>query len=129
MFLLSFLIGLIPVAHANTPTLTTWGATNAGVSAMWGIISGSIYTNIPADDVVTAVTSGIVNFIFTFIAGAAVLLIMYAGIRMIASRGKEDEFSQGKTIITYALIGLVLSLLARAVVAFLVTAFLPTFLG
>lgn len=128
MYPFSFFSGFIPVAHA-AGNLSQWGSSNGGVSSMWSTIRSSIYTNIPAGDVVMAVTGGLTRFIFSFIAGASVLLVIYAGIRMIASRGKEDEFTQGKTIITYALIGLVLSLFAGAVITFLQTGFLPQFLN
>ncbi len=128
MLFLSIFNGLVPVAHAAPPG-PGWGMNAPGVAAMWSQISSVLYTNMRGNDLVQAVTGGVVNFIFSFIAGASVMLIIYAGIRMIASRGKEDEFTQGKTIITYALIGLVLSLLAGAVVTFLQAGFLPTFLS
>jgi len=122
-------IGLIPVAHAaNNPKLNKWGNAGAGVPDMWKNIGNQVYINIPATDIVHALTGGLVHLIFTFIGSAAALLIMYAGIRMIASRGKEDEFTQGKTIITWAIVGLVLSMLASVIVTFLETGFLPHFL-
>lgn len=133
MHILSLLVGFVSKAYANTPTLTNWGTqgpnANDAVSDMWTIIGKSVYTNIPAQDVVHALTGGIVHLIFTFISGASALLIMYAGIRMIVARGKDDEFTQGKTIITWALVGLVLSLLANVVVTFFQTGFLPGFLN
>jgi hypothetical protein len=129
MQLLPLLTGLVTVAHAqNNPTLNTWGQNAPGVSAMWTTISNSVYTNIPASDIVHALTGGLVSLIFTVISGAAVLLIMYAGIRMIIARGKDDEFTQGKTIITWALIGLALSVLASVIITFFESGFLPTFL-
>ena len=132
MFSLASFIGFfIPAAHAYTPTLPKWGQGAPGVNSMWNSISTTVYTSLPANagqDIVHALTSGIVNLIFTFIAGAAVLLIMYAGIRMVISRGKEDEFTQGKTIIIWAVLGLVLALLGNAVITFFAEGFLPTFL-
>jgi uncharacterized membrane-anchored protein len=127
--LLSALAGFVPSAHANQPALTQWGAGNSGVQSMWTTISNTVYVNIPAQDIVHALTGGIVQLIFTFIGGAAAMLIMYAGIRMIASRGKDDEFTQGKTIITWAVIGLVLAMIANAVISFFAEGFLPTFLN
>lgn len=130
---LSLIIGFVSKAYANTPTLTNWGTqgpnANPGVQSMWNTISGTVHININAQDLVHALTGGIVHLIFTFISGASALLIMYAGIRMIAARGKDDEYSQGKTIITWALVGLVLSLLANVVVTFFQTGFLPEFLN
>lgn len=127
MSFFSTVFGLISVAHANEPTLTKWGQNAAGIGEMWTTIGNQVHVDIPAQDIVHALTGGIVQMIFTFIAGASTLLIMYAGIRMVASRGKEDEYSEGKTIITWALIGLVLSLVARVVVLFFAEGFLPAF--
>lgn len=123
-----YFTGWIPVAHANTPTLNKWGDGAPGVTEMWTTVSETVHVTIGADDIVHALTRGIVSLIFTFIAGASALLIMYAGIRMIASRGKEDEFTQGKTIITWALVGLVLSLISSALITFFAEGFLPEFL-
>jgi hypothetical protein len=124
----SLFAGLISTAHAGNTTLDQWGEGASGISEMWDTIRNTVYVDIPANDVVHALTGGIVNLIFTFIGGASALLIMYAGIRMIASRGKEDEFTQGKTIITWALVGLVSAMVASAVITFFADGFLPEFL-
>jgi hypothetical protein len=128
MRILSSFTGFIPTAQANTPQLPQWGNSNAGVQSMWTTITNTVYVNIPADDVLHALTGGIVQLIFTFIGGASAMLIMYAGIRMIASRGADDEYTQGKTIITWAIVGLILSMIANAVITFFAEGFLPTFL-
>lgn len=120
-------IGWVPAAYANTPTLDKWGASNVAVKSMWDKIRATVYVNIGGQDLVHALTGSLVQVIFTFITGISVLLIMYAGIRMIASRGKEDEFTQGKTIITWALAGLVLSMLAGVIIRFFFEGFLPAF--
>ncbi len=125
--LLTLLIGWIPAAYANTPTLDKWGTRNPAVARMWEMIRSTVYVNIGGQDLVHALTGSLVQLIFTFIVGASTLLIMYAGIRMIASRGKEDEFTQGKTIITWALIGLVLAMLARVIISFFADGFFPAF--
>lgn len=125
MHFFTLFTGFIPSAFANPSSLEEWGKGAPGHTEMWQTIRDAIHVEIPATDIVHALTGGIVQFVFTFIAGASTVLIMYAGIRMIASRGKEDEYSQGKTIITWALIGLVLSLIARVAVAFFVDGFFP----
>lgn len=125
----TILTGFIPFALANQTRLNEFGKDASGHEEMWNEIRQTVHVNITATDIVHALTGGIVQFIFTFIAGASTVLIIYAGVRMIASRGKEDEYSQGKTIITWALIGLVLSLVARAMVTFFQEGFLPAFLN
>jgi hypothetical protein len=125
-FLLT-LIGLLTPGICAAD-LADWGQNNQGVSEMWSIIDGSLYTHVAGGDVVAALTYSAVNFIFPLISASGVVLIMYAGIRMIASQGKEDEFSKGKTIIFYAFIGIILSLIARVAIQFFVQGFLPEFL-
>ncbi len=126
MTFLSHIIGLlIPVAHAD---LDDWGSGGAGVSAMWSQIRSSVFTTVAGGDVVTGITRGIVSFVFPLIAASATILIIYAGIRMIISQGKEDGYTEGKKIIMYALAGLILSLLARSFIQFFVQGFLPEFL-
>ncbi len=108
--------------------LSDWGQNNQGVSQMWQIIDSSLYTQVAGGDVVAALTFSAVNFIFPLISASGVILIMYAGIRMIASQGKDDDFTQGKTIIFYAAVGIILSLIARSAIQFFVQGFLPEFL-
>ncbi len=125
--ILPTLIGLL-TPGVCAADLSDWGQDNPGVSQMWQIIDSSLYTSVAGGDVVAALTYSAVNFIFPLISASGVILIMYAGIRMIASQGKEDDFSQGKNIIFYASVGIILSLIARTAIQFFVQGFLPEFL-
>lgn len=124
---LPVIIGLL-VPRVCGAALEDWGSGNSGVSQMWQSINSVLYTNVAGGDVVAALTYSAVNFIFPLIAASGVILIMYAGIRMIASQGKDDDYTQGKTIIFYAAVGIILSLVARTVIQFFVQGFLPEFL-
>jgi hypothetical protein len=63
--------------------------------------------------VATAVT------ILSYIAGvAAVIMVIVGGIRYITSGGDSNNISSAKNTVIYALIGLVVALLARTIVAF-----------
>jgi H+/Cl- antiporter ClcA len=125
MSFLSFLIGLIvPVAHAGN--LDTWGAENSGVAAMWSMIRSTLYTQ---DDPVAGLSESAIGFVFPLVGACAVLVVLYAGIKMIWGRGKDDSVTKAKDMIFYALMGVVLAVLAATIVGFVSNVFLPTLFG
>lgn len=66
----------------------------------------------------------IVRYILTFLALAAVIVIIIAGIRLILSQGEEEPKEKAKKTIFYAIIGLLVVLFSRIIVA-LITEELP----
>lgn len=58
----------------------------------------------------------IVNAGFIFAAGVAVILIILSGIRLVVSGGDEIKVAQAKKSLTYTIIGLVIILLAFALI-------------
>jgi hypothetical protein len=62
----------------------------------------------------------IVKYILTFVAIIAVAVIVFAGIRFIISAGEEGEKEKAKKMIIYAVIGLLIIMLAQAVVNFVI---------
>jgi len=60
----------------------------------------------------------IINALLVIAAIAAIVFIIIAGFRMIVSGGDEDAFSQGKRGLLYAIIGLIVIILALAIVNF-----------
>lgn len=119
MFLPSLIAGyLIPVAHAQDK----WGNNAPGVSEMWKMISESLFTQA---NPVTAITTNVVAFLFPLIGAAAVILIIYAGIKMITGQGKDDTITQAKTIVLYALVGVILAILSSTIVLYFAQTFLP----
>lgn len=119
MSLLSFAIGiLVPLAHAQDK----WGGNAPGVAEMWSRISESLFTRA---NPVTAITGNVVAFLFPLIGAAAVILIIYAGIRMIMGEGKDEVINQAKTIVLYALVGVILAILSTTIVIYFAQTFLP----
>ncbi len=115
MRLLSLLIG---TAHAAEPV-----GSGPGVDEMWETICSalpycSVGTSAPA-----FFSQRIVNFLFPLIVAAAVCVIIYAGIKMITA--SEEGYGEAKTIMTYAVIGLVLSILTGAIFVFVGGYLLP----
>lgn len=61
------------------------------------------------------------NWILGFVAMIAVLAIVVGGVTYIGSAGDENKATNGKHIITYALLGLVVAGIAYALVNVIVT--------
>lgn len=68
------------------------------------------------------------NFFAMLIAGAAVLAIMYAGIKLMVAGGNDQGKEDAKKIIITALIGLVLAIGAEMLISF-VSDFVQTIPG
>lgn len=60
----------------------------------------------------------ILKKVLEFMALVAVVLIVIAGIRLVISQGDEGEKDKAKKTIIYVIIGLVVIVLARAIVEF-----------
>ena len=56
------------------------------------------------------------NFFLGFLGFVAVVMIIYGGILYVTAAGKEDKTEQGKKIILYSIIGIVIILLSFAIV-------------
>lgn len=62
----------------------------------------------------------VLNTILTFLALFAVVMIVVAGIRYIFSGGEQEATDKAKKTIIYAVVGLLVVLLASAIVSFVV---------
>ncbi|MBU0767013.1 hypothetical protein KKF55_04515 [Patescibacteria group bacterium] len=60
------------------------------------------------------------NFFAIFIAGGAVIAIIYGAIKLIISGGNDQGKEDAKKIITAAVIGLILAIAAEAIILFVV---------
>jgi len=76
--------------------------------------------NLGSGDLKEAIVS-VMKTVLDFIALIAVVMIVVAGIRYIISAGEESEKDKAKKMIIYVVIGLVIILVARAIVTFVVT--------
>lgn len=70
---------------------------------------------------VAEIITAVINFILQFAAALAVLMIVLGGIRYITSAGNEDALKQGRNIVLYAIIGLVIIILSFVIVNFILT--------
>jgi hypothetical protein len=125
MKFLLFLIGQSITTAAAKP-LESWGSSNPGVQQMWQRIRGTLFTR---SDPVYSTVGIVINFVYPLIGAAAMLVIIYAGIRIITAQGKEDVISNAKSMIMYALIGVVLGVISSTVIAYFANFFFPSLLG
>ena len=77
--------------------------TTAGVTEDWGMICllNTIYT--------------VTNWIFYIMTLIAVLMIVFGGFTYITAAGDPAKAGKGKTILTYAIIGLAIALVAKLI--------------
>ncbi|HRJ06798.1 MAG TPA: pilin [Candidatus Saccharibacteria bacterium] len=66
----------------------------------------------------------IINVLLFVIGAAAVIMIVIGGIRYVLSNGDSAQINGAKNTILYAVIGLVVALLAYAIVNFVITQFI-----
>lgn len=74
--------------------------------------------NMPSD--LTVVVKNISNTALTIIIAVSVVMLIYGGFRYIVSGGDSKKVTDAKNTILYAIIGLVISFLAYAIVNFVV---------
>ncbi len=78
--------------------------------------------NIPNTDP-TIVWQNILNTTYFFAGVVAVFVIIYAGMRYILARGKEENIVKAKNTIIYAISGLIVILLAFVITNFILGSF------
>lgn len=68
-----------------------------------------------------AVTS-IINYLLLFLGLLLLVIIIYAGFLIINSNGDDEALSKGRTIIMYALVGVIIIVLSYTIVSFITDA-------
>ncbi|OYX42854.1 hypothetical protein B7Y94_02845 [Candidatus Saccharibacteria bacterium 32-49-12] len=107
LILISALLALTPlVASAATPDL--WGACEAGDTSP---ICQS------QDEEVSDFVTPVINFMLALVGVLAVVMIIVGGIKYITSAGDTSKVTAAKNTILYAVIGLVVAILAYAIVS------------
>lgn len=76
-----------------------------------------------AENDVSDLISTISNTMFFLLGAICVIMIIYGGFRYITSNGDASRVKSAKDIVLYAVIGLIVALLAYAIVQFVLTQF------
>lgn len=84
-----------------------------GVNAIGGGDSASLETNLET----------IVNILLFILGAIAVIMIVIGGIRYVTSNGESAAITSAKNTILYSVIGLIVAIMAYAIVNFVIKAF------
>ncbi len=106
--------GLVPTVFASS--IEQLGSGTPGIDAMWGMIKSVFPHTDKGSGGLTFILLQVTNIMLQLIAGAAVLVMIYAGIRMVI--GNDEGLGEAKKVIMYCIIGLIGALCADAVVLY-----------
>ncbi len=90
----------------------------ASASASATISGASYSTGIPKVNAGSSQLNVILQIAFGIIGAIAVLIIIIAGFRFVLSEGKPDNAARARETIIYAIVGLIVSISAEVIVAF-----------
>jgi hypothetical protein len=77
-------------------------------------------SGLPTSSATAGTVKAVLDVVLTITGSIALLMITIGGFRYIISRGDPSATAQAKDTILYALVGLVVSILAYAIVGFVV---------
>ena len=83
------------------------------------LVDGGSGSNQNLPDIITT----IINVMLFIAAALAVIMIIYGGIRYITAHGDEKQVKVAKDTIVYSVAGLIIAILAYALVAFIFNSF------
>jgi len=114
---------IVPGGSLNSPTSTDpTGITAGGEPVMTLTLPGATMTTTDAGQ---ALQNSVLPYITVFvvvIAGALALLFMIiGGIQILTAYGNEEKIGEAKKTITWALVGLVISILSYAIVQVIIS--------
>ena len=78
----------------------------------------------PNGDTLPAIIKKIVNLLLYVIGAVSVIMIVVGGIKYVVSNGDSSAVTSAKNTIFYAVIGVIVALLAYAIVNFVISAFI-----
>ena len=81
-------------------------------------VIGLAYVAPPAVELNTALTR-ITNFLFYLLMAVAVLFLIAAGIQFVTAQGDPEKIKKARDYVLYALIGVVVGILAKGLTTFL----------
>ena len=85
---------------------------------MFQPLTGCIDNDVPTINCLPTVFSNVVNGFLLFSGIVALFLIVWAGIRLITSGGDAKQVASARSMLTYAIIGLIVVLSSFAIIFF-----------
>ena len=112
------MIALLAASAIFLPHQAHAAAKDAICQGSGGTVSGANCTDVAGSPSVGGLINTVSN-IFTFVAGSiAVIMIVVGGVRYTTSGGDEKNVKAAKNTILYSIVGLVVVMLAYAIVNF-----------
>jgi hypothetical protein len=105
------------------------GANSPGVGSMWSYIRETFPLSGADTSLPTIIAARIVSLVTSVVGIAAVIAIVYAGILVASAGGDDGKFSQAKTTIMYALVGVAIVMLGQAVLLYMCGTIFPIIFG
>ncbi len=102
-------------AGAALGALGTTAAANAQLDAGIGATEGAAGSN--ATDINTVIQN-VINVLLFIIGAASVIMLIIGGIRYVVSGGEQGAVTNAKNTILYAIVGIIVAILAYAAVQF-----------
>lgn len=99
------------------------GSAAGGGSSVAGTASGGTICDSQGDDFYEIMKT-IINTILMVLGMVAVIMIVIGGIRYTTSNGEASQIQSAKNTVLYAVVGLIVAILAFAIVNFVVEAFI-----
>jgi ABC-type Fe3+ transport system permease subunit len=113
---LALVLGLGVFAAAPTGAINVFKGCN-------GTNSNTTVCNAKDSDDANTLIQAIVNTLLFAVAAISVIMIIVGGIRYASSNGDASRVTSGKNTVLYSVIGLVVAMLAYAIVNFVITNF------
>ncbi|MEK7620837.1 MAG: hypothetical protein AAB395_00595 [Patescibacteria group bacterium] len=107
------LVGLGAVSVSADAIATTRGEVTRGVTDVGGGDTGNSSSDL------TKTIKNVINILLFLIGMVAVIFIVIAGLRFVTSNGDANTVSSAKNTIIYAVIGIVVAVMAYAIVNFI----------
>jgi len=115
--------GLFAPITANAATLACNDDPKSGITGGAGCAQGA---NTPGELFASGgIFTTIVNILLYIIGAIAVIMLIIGGIRYVTSGGNAASVTAAKNTILYAIIGIIVALLAYAIVNFVLTSLTP----
>ncbi|MEZ4180336.1 MAG: pilin [Candidatus Doudnabacteria bacterium] len=114
LLILSFLGVIVPQVALAQPTGTAT-TTNQPTYDGQGQALPKIDSPVKATSIEQLIVQ-VIQYLLSIIALAAIVMVIWAGVRLIFNSGNERKRAESKTMITWAIIGLVLALLSFSIV-------------
>jgi hypothetical protein len=110
----SFVLVLVMfIALANV----TMAAGAAGGGLQGGFASASYSSYMDTTNSPFVLIGNVLQSVLTLMGAVAVIMIIYAGVTISASRGNEEAVKKGKKMITYAIMGLIIIIVSWSIVS------------